>query len=156
MRRIVPAVLAVTLSLSCHEDLTQESQQPEPQLSTTASCTTVATTDVFKFWNCNTNVYLNVQSLSVSDRGVIERAANTWNTVLHDAYPQLPLFTTNAAVLPRNYTINVVKNGNPGTWCGDVFPKEPNRPTSLTVGTTAAGSLCGDPDDVAIHELGHI
>lgn len=158
MRGPVLSLLLAGAALSCSPEATQESQDPEPQLSTSSACANnVGTTpNVWPHWGCNSNVYLNVQSLTTTDREIIESAADTWNSFLYNRYSQLPRFTTDPAVSPRHFTIGVTKTSAGTTWCGAVSPGGSGRPTSMTVGTTGSGNRCGAPVDVALHEMAHI
>jgi hypothetical protein len=159
MRRITGSLLMAGLALSCSEQLTRESEYLGPLTSATGLCDNhVGTTqNVWRHWDCNTNVYLNVSSLSSGDRAAITSATQAWNSLLYNRYPQLPRFTTDAAVFPKHYTISVTATAaGMTTWCGGVSPAGSGRPTSLTVGTTASGNQCGTPFDVALHEMSHI
>jgi hypothetical protein len=159
MRRALFVLVVASLAVSCSQDITRESESLEPQFSTAGPCPNAATRPggVYQFWNCGGIVYLNVQSLTVADREVIEAAAESWNGSLNSRYPQLPRFTTDPTLLPRSHTVGVTKSGAASTtWCGTVSPKDPSRPTSMTVGTTASGNRCGAPFDVALHEMAHI
>jgi hypothetical protein len=157
MRKILVSLLTI-LTLACSQEITEESQHLEPQFVEGTACPNNTTTvqNVFRHWNCDTNVYLNVQSLTDADRSIIASAAQAWNSFLHSRYPQLPRFTTDPAVSPRNYTITVNKTTAGTTWCGGVSPGGSARPTSLTVGTTGSGNRCGAAFDLALHEMAHI
>ena len=158
MRRIVRTAVLGGFLLACAPDVTEQSMEPVSQTAAVGSCTIGSgTQNVYQHYNCNTNVYLNVQSLTSAAQGTITSAAQQWNAVLYNRFPQLPRLTTDPAVTPKHYTITVSFSGaSSSTWCGGVSPGGSARPTSLVVGTTASGNQCGAPLNVAVHELGHI
>jgi hypothetical protein len=143
---------------SCSQEPTGESRQLDPETANVTACPDNASAtlgNMAQFWGCNSTVYLNVQSLSQTDREIIESAAGVWNARLHNGHPQLPFFTTDP-LEPRNFTVSVTKNGSStATWCGAVTPKT-GRPTTLVVGTIGTNNQCGAPLYVALHEMAHI
>lgn len=156
MRRTILSLSLASLALSCSPEVTRESY--EPDLATTAACTDYASAtlgNMAQHWGCNSTVYLNIQSLNLTDREIIESAVGVWNARLHNSHPQLPNFTTDP-LEPRNFTVSVSKNGSSSsTWCGAVSPKT-GRPTSMVVGTIGTNNQCGAPAYVALHEMAHV
>lgn len=159
MRTILGSLVCTVAVIACTGDETKPSVDFRPEYGITGLCDNNASSvaSVWQHWTCGSNVYLDVQSLSTGDRSVVTSATDAWNSQLHSRHPELPKFTTDPNVSPKDFTVTVTAT-SPGmsSWCGGVSPSGSGRPTSLTVGTTGSGNQCGAPFDVAVHEMSHI